>query len=76
MSPRGFKLSTPVGKVVRKISNLLRTQQRTSGHGPSPSPSPLNVVPIDVIEDILLCLSGQDILRMKQVRLGDSSMNV
>jgi hypothetical protein len=79
MSPRDFKLPTPVGKVVKKLSTFLRIQRQTPTYarpiGPSPSaavlidgPSPLTAVPVDVMEEIFLYLLGQDVVRMKQVR--------
>jgi hypothetical protein len=78
MSPRDFRLPTPVGKVVKTLSKFLRIQRPTSAHGspigPSPltavptdNSSPLVAVPVDVVEEILLCLPGQDIVRMRQV---------
>jgi hypothetical protein len=79
MSPRDFNLSIPVGKVVRKLSKFLRIQRQTPTYarpiGPSPSAvvlidgsSPLTAVPVDVMEEIFLCLPGQDVVRAKQVR--------
>ena len=58
MSPRDFKLPIPVGKVAKKLSNLLRIQRPISTRacqiGSSPltavsidNPSPLAAVPID-----------------------------
>jgi len=67
MSLRYFKLPTPVSKVVKKISKLLRIRRQVSSHSHSPGSSPLTAVPIDVMEEILLCLPGQDIIKMKQV---------
>ena len=67
MSPRDFKLSNSIDKVTKRLSQLLRTQRQPQGHECPPNPSPLAMVPIDVIEDILLYLPGQDIIRMKQV---------
>jgi hypothetical protein len=76
MSPHDFKLPTLVGKVAKRLSKSLRIQRQTSAHGspigpstlPTDSPSLLTVVPVDVVEEILLCLPGQDIVRMRQVR--------
>ena len=78
MSPRDFNLPTPVGKVVKRLSKFLRIQQPTPAYARTIGPSPLAAVPIDspplvavpadVLEEILLCLPGQDIVRMKQVR--------
>ena len=79
MSPRDFKLSTPVRKVVKKLSKFLRIQQQTPTYarpiGPSPSaavlvdsPSLLTAVSVDVMEEICLFLLDQDIVRMKQVQ--------
>jgi hypothetical protein len=78
MSPRDFKLPTPVGKVVKKLSKFLRIQRQTPTHAHTIGPAPLAAVPIDspplvavpadIMEEILLCLPGQDIVRMKQVR--------
>jgi len=67
MSPRHFELPTPVSKIVMKISKLLRTRRQISSHSRSPGSSPLTAITIDVIEGILLCLPGQDIIGMKQV---------
>ena len=75
MPPRDFKLPTPVGKVIKKLSKFLRIQRPTSVHAspidPSTLPgvlSPFTAIPVDIVEEILLCLPDQDIVRMKQVR--------
>jgi len=61
MSPRGFKLPAPIRRVVKRSSEFLGMKSR--------SPSPLTTaVPTEIIEEILLHLPGQDILKMKQVR--------
>ena len=73
MSPRDFKLPTPVGKVVKKLSKFLRIQRQTPAY--ARPPSPLTAVPVDVMEEIFLYLLGQDIVRMKQVRC-DSHLKV
>jgi hypothetical protein len=67
MSPRDFKLPTPVGKAVKKFSKFLGIQRTTSTHARLVGQSPLTGVPVDVVEEILLCLSGQYIVRMQQV---------
>ena len=74
MSPRAFKFPTPVGKVVKKLSKLLRIQRQAPTHPRPISPSPLAAIPVDVMEEILLWLPGQDIVRMKQVRQHSSHL--
>lgn len=68
MSPHCFKLSAPVGTVVKRLSKLMGTEPHSSNHAPLTGPLFLTaVLPIDVIKEVLLHLSGQDILRTKQV---------
>ena len=77
MSPSGFKLPVPVGKAVKRLSRFLGTKPRSPNHcAPSIGPSQFSLVPIDIIEDILLYLPGQDILRMKQVCMDDEDVNI
>ena len=70
MSPGGSKLLASTGKAVGRPSRTLRTRPRPRSHThpPARGPSPLLMVPLDIIEEILLYLSGQDIIRVKQVR--------
>jgi len=68
MSPRDVKLPPSVGEAFKRLSQLFRTPRPSQSHAHSPSPSPFTTVPSDVAEEILLHLSGQEILRMKQVR--------
>jgi len=67
MSPRDSKFLPSVGKAVKRLLRLLRIQRQPQSHAPSPSLSPLPMVPVDVVEEILFYLSCQEILRMKQV---------
>ena len=70
MSPRGSKLPIPGGKAFKKLSTLLRAKLQPPNHGslaPISDSSPFNAIPVDIVEEILLHLPGQDILRMKQV---------
>jgi len=76
MSSRGFKLPAPVGKAVKRLSKFLGTKPRSRNHVPSVNPSQFNAIPIDIVEEILLHLAGQEILRMKQVCLGGGGVNV
>jgi len=69
MSPRGFKLPAPVGKVVQRLSKFLWARPQSSSCVPSTFPSLFTAaLPVDIIEQILLYLPGRDIVRMKQVR--------
>lgn len=69
MSPRGFKLLTSVGKLIKRLPQPLRApKRRPQSHALSLTPSHLDMVPFDIIEEILLYLPGQDIVRMKQVQ--------
>jgi len=63
MYPRGFKLPASVGEAAKRLSKLLGTMPQ------SPSLF-ITAIPIDIVERILLHLSGQDILVMKRVRWG------
>jgi hypothetical protein len=47
MSSRDFKLPTPVGKVVKKLSKFLRIQRPISTRACQIDSSPLTAVPID-----------------------------
>jgi len=77
MSPRGLKLPAPAGKAIERVSNFQETKPQSPSHAPSVGTSLLvTAVPIDIIEDILLRLPAQDILRMKQVRWDSGSMSV
>jgi len=67
MSPRDPKFLPSVGKAVKRLLRLLRIQRQPQSHARSPSLSPLPMVPVDVVEEILFYLSCQEILRMKQV---------
>ena len=68
MSPTGFKLLVSACKTVESLSQPLLTQLRPRSHAHPPAPSFLLAIPFDIIEEILLYLRGQDIIRMKQVR--------
>jgi len=73
MSPGGFKLTTPA----RSLSKFLGTKPQHSDHAHPTGPSLLtSTLPTDIIEEILLCLPGRDILRMKQVRWDGGGANV
>lgn len=77
MSPRGFKLPAPVGKAIQKLSKVLEIKPQSLNRAPSTDPSPFTAaLPIDIIEEILLYLPGQDIVRMKQVRWDDRGTNI
>lgn len=65
MSPRDHNFLSSVGKTVKRLSQLLR---QPWSHARSPSTSPLHLVPVDVVEEILFYLSGLEIVKMKQVR--------
>ena len=65
MSPGGFKLLTSAGKAVKTLSRSLRRQPQNVH---LPTPPPFFTVPFDIIEEILLHLPGQDIIKMRQVR--------
>jgi len=76
MSPRGFKLPATVGKAVKRLSKFLRTKPQSQNYaGPSIRLSPFNAVPFEIVEEILLHLPCQDIIRMKQVRWGGGGVN-
>jgi len=69
MSPRGLKLPAPAGKAVKRVSKSLGTKSQSPSHvSPIGASLLVTAVPTDIIEDILLRLSAQDIIRMKQVR--------
>jgi len=68
MSPRGFKLQTPVWKAFQRLSNIIGTRPQSLSRAPSTDPSLFTAaLPVDIIEEILLYLPGQDVVRMKQV---------
>ena len=76
MSSRGFKLPTPVGKAVKKLSKFLETKPQPPNNVPYTMPSQFSAVPIDIAEEILLYLPAQDILRMKQVCWDVGGVNI
>jgi len=62
------------GNAVKRFSQFLGTKPQHPNHVPPIGPSQFSAVPIDVIEEILLHLPSQDILRMKQVCWGGGGM--
>ena len=75
MSPRGL-LSIPVGRAFEKLSEFLTAKPKPPNRALPICPSQFSAIPIDTVEEILLQLPGQDILRMKQVCWDDASANV
>ena len=67
MSPRSFELPVPVEKAVQKLSEFLGATSQSPSRAPPTNPSHFAALPIDIIEEILLYLQAQDIVRVKQV---------
>ena len=61
MSLSGSTLPTPVAKAVKRFPGCPATKPQTP-------PLLITAIPIDIVEEILLHLPGQDILKMKRVR--------
>lgn len=76
MSLRGFTLPTPVSKTVERLSKLLGTKPQSPNHALSVGTSiqattsalRLTELPTEILEQILLHLPGQDIIKMDAVR--------
>ena len=60
MSARAIAFPTLVDEAVEKLSQFLQTRPQFWNYLRPPCPSPLSVVPADVMEEIFLYLPGQE----------------